>query len=229
MVQSLLGSVAVARVHLQQHADKILCVLRDVLPICSVEGEVPKAHLGQHIGVGLAEEGRVATQHHVHDHAAAPEVAQLVVLPREHLWRYVVRRASLCVKDLVRVELARQAKVDDLEQIFLDSFLGHEEEVLWLQVPMADVVLVHVIDGANYLVHQDGSLNLSEVARLDDAVEELPSSSQLHDQVDVTMVLEGLEELDNVRVIHHLHDSNLLLEAINVLHLCLGDRLDCTR
>eukprot|EP00418_Pyrodinium_bahamense_P067487 CAMPEP_0179087356 /NCGR_PEP_ID=MMETSP0796-20121207/39685_1 /TAXON_ID=73915 /ORGANISM="Pyrodinium bahamense, Strain pbaha01" /LENGTH=44 /DNA_ID= /DNA_START= /DNA_END= /DNA_ORIENTATION= len=44
---------------------------------------------------------------------------------------------------------------------------------------MAHAVLVHVVDGAHNLLHQDGGLNFSEMAGLDDAVKKLAAAAQL--------------------------------------------------
>mmetsp|Transcript_15708 Transcript_15708/g.41633 ORF Transcript_15708/g.41633 Transcript_15708/m.41633 type:complete len:289 (+) Transcript_15708:425-1291(+) len=228
VIQGLLGSVAVTGVHLQEHADQNLGILRNVLPIRGIEGKVAQTHLRKHLGIGLAEEGRVATEHHVHDDADAPHVTELVVLASKHLRGHVVGCAGLCGQHLAGLERAGQAEVDDLDQVLLNGLLRHEEKVLGFEVAVAHVVLVHVVEGPHDLLHQDGGLHLREMARLDDAVEKLAARGELHDQVDVAVVLEGLVELDDVRVVHHLHDGDLLLEPVDVFHLRLGDGLDGT-
>mmetsp|Transcript_98965 Transcript_98965/g.308400 ORF Transcript_98965/g.308400 Transcript_98965/m.308400 type:complete len:374 (-) Transcript_98965:42-1163(-) len=226
VIQRLFGCVAVTWIHLKEHADEVLCILGDVLPVSGVEGEVAQSHLGQHLGVRLPEEGRVAAEHDIHDDAAAPEVTELVVLPCKDLRRDVVGRARLCREHLARLVLAGQPEINDLEDVLLYSFLGHEEEILGLEVAVADLVLVHVVNRADDLLHQVGCLGLCEVASLDDSVEELATAAELHHQVDAAVVLEGLVELYDVRVIHELHDGDLLLEPLDVLHLSLGDGLD---
>mmetsp|Transcript_104626 Transcript_104626/g.272328 ORF Transcript_104626/g.272328 Transcript_104626/m.272328 type:complete len:458 (-) Transcript_104626:231-1604(-) len=225
VVQGLLRSVAVTRVHLQEHADQNLGILRDVLPIRGIEGKIAQTHLRKHLGIGLAEEGRVAAEHDVHDHADAPHVAELVVLPGENLRGHIVGCASLRGQHLASLELAGQTEVDDLDQILLNGLLGHEQEVLGLQVAVAHVIFVHVVERPDDLLHEDGGLDLREVPRLDDAVEELAARGELHDQINVAVVLEGLVEFDDVGVVHHFHDGDLLLEAVDVLHLRLGDGL----
>mmetsp|Transcript_47244 Transcript_47244/g.110399 ORF Transcript_47244/g.110399 Transcript_47244/m.110399 type:complete len:308 (-) Transcript_47244:7-930(-) len=205
--------------------DQGLRILGDVLPVGGVEVEVAQADLGQHLRVGVSEEGRVAAEENVHNHAAAPKIAQLVVVAGQDLGSHVVGCAGFGGQGLAGGELAAQAEVNDLQEVLLDRILGHEQEVLRLQVTVAHMVLVHVVDGTDDLLHQDGRLHLGEVAGLDDAIEELAAGAQLHDQVDVPVVLKRLKELDDVGVVHHLHDGDLLLEALKVLHLRLGDRL----
>mmetsp|Transcript_98942 Transcript_98942/g.121128 ORF Transcript_98942/g.121128 Transcript_98942/m.121128 type:complete len:466 (+) Transcript_98942:305-1702(+) len=228
MIQGLLSGVTIFRVHLQQVADQGFGILRNVLPICGVEVEVAQTHLGQHLRVGVTEEGWVATQQDVHDHTAAPQVAQLVVVAGQHLRGHVVRSAGFGGQKLARRELARKAEVDDLQKVLLNGVLGHEEEILRFQITMAHLILVHVVDGTNDLLHQNGRLHFREVARLDDPVKELSARAELHDQIDVPVIFKRLKELDDVWVVHHLHDGNLLLEALQILHLRLGDGLHST-
>mmetsp|Transcript_12072 Transcript_12072/g.37778 ORF Transcript_12072/g.37778 Transcript_12072/m.37778 type:complete len:242 (+) Transcript_12072:918-1643(+) len=109
--------------------------------------------------------------------------------------------------------------------------LQPQHQVLWLQVTVTDVVPVHVVDGADHLLHHDRSLGFSEVARLDNAIKELTAGAQLHDQVDGVLILVSLIELDDARVIHHLHDLDLQMEAFETLLRLRGhrlrDHLDC--
>mmetsp|Transcript_8889 Transcript_8889/g.22400 ORF Transcript_8889/g.22400 Transcript_8889/m.22400 type:complete len:241 (-) Transcript_8889:309-1031(-) len=225
MLQGLLCSEAVAWVHLQEHSNQCLGVLGDVLPIGCIERKVPQAHLRKDLGVGFSKERRVAAEQNVHDDSDAPQITELIVLSSKHLRCNIIWSTCLCRQHLISLELAREAKVNDLKQVFFNRFLCHEEEIFRFQVAVAHVVLMHVIDGADDLLHKHGGLHLSEMACLNDPVEQLASNSELHDQVDVAVVIETLIQLDDVGVVHHLHDVNLLLEAIQVLHLRLRDRL----
>mmetsp|Transcript_104098 Transcript_104098/g.301150 ORF Transcript_104098/g.301150 Transcript_104098/m.301150 type:complete len:263 (+) Transcript_104098:234-1022(+) len=226
MTQGLLSGAPVRRIHLQHHTDQILRIFRDALPIRVVEGVGARADLRQDLRIGVTEKGRIPAKHHVGDDAETPNVAHVIVLARQNLRRDVVRSAGLCRQDLAFVELARQAKVDDLQQTLLDGILRQEEEVLRFQVAMADMVLVHVVDSLDHLLHERGRLHLREVPSLNDSVEQLASCAQLHDQVDDATIFEGLVQLDDVWMVHHLHEGNLLLEPLYVFHLLLGNRLD---
>mmetsp|Transcript_12886 Transcript_12886/g.32497 ORF Transcript_12886/g.32497 Transcript_12886/m.32497 type:complete len:251 (+) Transcript_12886:771-1523(+) len=226
MVQGLLGSVAVARVHLQEPSNQVLSVLGDVLPIGCIERKVPQAHLRKDLGVGFSKERRVAAEQNVHDDSDAPQITELIVLSSKHLRCNIIWSTCLCRQHLISLELAREAKVNDLKQVFFNRFLCHEEEIFRFQVAVAHVVLMHVIDGADDLLHKHGGLHLSEMACLNDPVEQLASNSELHDQVDVAAILKTLVQFDDVRVVHHLHDGDFLLKPLDVLHLRLGYGLD---
>mmetsp|Transcript_76337 Transcript_76337/g.166664 ORF Transcript_76337/g.166664 Transcript_76337/m.166664 type:complete len:291 (+) Transcript_76337:851-1723(+) len=194
-----------------------------MLPVTGIERIVPKFDLGEHFGVRVAKEGRIAAEHDVHDDADAPHVAELIVLARQDLRRHVVRRAGLRLEKLAWFELARKTEIDDFEEILLDGVLGHEQEIFRFEISVANMVLVHVVDGPDNLLHQYGGLDLGEVSGLDNSVEEFSSSSEFHHEVDVSVVLEGLVELDDVRVVHHLHDCDLQFETLYILHRCLRD------
>ena len=60
-------------------------------------------------------------------------------------------------------------------------------------------------------------------------IEQLAALHQLHDEAPVSLVLEHVKELDNVRVIDLLQDLNLILHGsfILVTHLLLRQNLDC--
>mmetsp|Transcript_88776 Transcript_88776/g.286900 ORF Transcript_88776/g.286900 Transcript_88776/m.286900 type:complete len:318 (-) Transcript_88776:65-1018(-) len=226
MPEGLLSRVALCRIQFNQTSDQVLRVLGYVLPIRRIEAELAKSDLAQHLGIRVAEERRVATEHDIHYDAHAPEIGELVILALQHLRSDVVRRASLRLHVLAFMELAGQAEVDDFQRALIDAIFVLKEEVLGFQISVADVGFMHVVDGFDDLLHQSSSLHLREVTTLDDSVKELTARAQLHDQINVPVILERLVQLDDVRVVHHLHDGNLQLEPLHILHRCLGDGLD---
>mmetsp|Transcript_19572 Transcript_19572/g.36646 ORF Transcript_19572/g.36646 Transcript_19572/m.36646 type:complete len:222 (+) Transcript_19572:661-1326(+) len=221
MVESLLCCVPVARVHLEQHSNKIFCILGNALPISCIEAEIAKTHFSQHVSISFSIEWWISTQDHVHDDAKTPKIRTLVVLTCKDLWSHVVGRSGLGRENLVRLKLASESKIDHFQRTLLNGVLGREQEILGLQVTMANVVLMHVEDRAEHVLHDNGCLNLGEMASVNDAIEELSTCAKFQDQVDVAMVFKRLKQLDDIWMVHDLHDLDLLLEAVKVLHLCL--------
>mmetsp|Transcript_52074 Transcript_52074/g.158115 ORF Transcript_52074/g.158115 Transcript_52074/m.158115 type:complete len:233 (+) Transcript_52074:1214-1912(+) len=90
------------------------------------------------------------------------------------------------------------------------------------------MILVHVMDRAQDLLQDDRGLPFTEMALVDDFFEQLPAGTQLHDKVRVLAVVEGLEQLDDVRMVEPLHDGDFLSErpGVDVLfrHLLDGPR-----
>ena len=84
-----------------------------------------------------------------------------------------------------------------------------------------------ILDRVNYGFSCLSSLELREVLLLQDLVEELSSLHKLHDKAPMSLVLEHVNKVDNVWVIHALHDLDLLLEPsfILIAHLLLRDDL----
>mmetsp|Transcript_32051 Transcript_32051/g.57480 ORF Transcript_32051/g.57480 Transcript_32051/m.57480 type:complete len:300 (-) Transcript_32051:151-1050(-) len=212
----------------QHGLDQVLRVLRHVLPISRTEVIASCSYFVQHLCIRVAVEGRVAAQHHVHDDATAPDVGLLVVLAGQNLRSHVVWSSSFGGERLPSLELAGKPEVDDLQRILLDGLVAREEEVLWLEIPVANVVLVHVVDSADDLLHEDRSVDFRKVPVLNDAIEKLATPAKLHAEVDVPVVLKCFVKLDDVWVVHHLHDGNLLLETLHVLHGSLGNCLHST-
>ena len=86
------------------------------------------------------------------------------------------------VKDLPIREGAGEAHVDDLQTALFHRLFGLEEKAFWLEVAVAHSAFVHVGHGADHLLNGDRSLDLREMARLDDLVEELAANTKLHDK-----------------------------------------------
>mmetsp|Transcript_70821 Transcript_70821/g.200653 ORF Transcript_70821/g.200653 Transcript_70821/m.200653 type:complete len:276 (+) Transcript_70821:558-1385(+) len=220
MLQSLGSGTPSAGVSLQELPDELLRVLGDQVPVLREERELASLHEPQHLRVVLAVEGRVAAQDHVHDHAAAPEVARVVVLPVENLRGHVERRPCLRLEELAGLVGGGETKVNELEPIApYGVILGREEEILGLQVPVGHALAMHVVDRAEDLLHGNARVRLAEVPLLDDPVKQLSAVANLHHQVDLVVVLERLKEPNDIGVIHGCVDVHLVDEGIH-----LGDR-----
>ena len=57
-----------------------------------------------------------------------------------------------------------------------------QQEVLRLEIPVADVILVQVFDRSEYGGDDDRRIVLGEVVSLDDGVKELPTLDELEDE-----------------------------------------------
>mmetsp|Transcript_87143 Transcript_87143/g.154262 ORF Transcript_87143/g.154262 Transcript_87143/m.154262 type:complete len:216 (+) Transcript_87143:858-1505(+) len=171
----------------------------------------------------------VAAKHDIHDDAQAPHISTLIILASEDLWCYVIWSAGLRCQHLALLELLCKSKVDELQIALLDGILRCQDEIFRLQISMGDALEMKVVHGAKHRLHHQGALRLTEVARLDDAVEELAPNAQLHHQVDIPVVFEGLIELANVGMVQELHDVYLHLQLVLfTLHLRFADAFDGT-
>ena len=97
--------------------------------------------LVEFVGV-LVLKGEVAAEHGVEDDAAGPDVdaGALVAPARDHLGRSVARGPAGRFEPFARLVLVGQSEVHDL-----DVALVVEKQVLRLQVPVHDPVLVDVL------------------------------------------------------------------------------------
>eukprot|EP00404_Azadinium_spinosum_P020071 CAMPEP_0180503094 /NCGR_PEP_ID=MMETSP1036_2-20121128/45832_1 /TAXON_ID=632150 /ORGANISM="Azadinium spinosum, Strain 3D9" /LENGTH=66 /DNA_ID=CAMNT_0022512065 /DNA_START=463 /DNA_END=663 /DNA_ORIENTATION=- len=66
---------------------------------------------------------------------------------------------------------------------------------------MACVTLMHVGNGIHELPHEDCSFHLGAMPRDLEMVQERPAAAELHDQMHIPAVFEGIIKLDDVRVI----------------------------
>jgi hypothetical protein len=96
--------------------------------------------------------------------------------------------------------------------------LVKEEEVFGLEVPMHDPHGVAAVDDGDDLPAEGGGGTLGVVPPRDDAVEELPTLAQLHDEVDGVAVLVGAPELDDAAVAREVvHDLHLPADVVDVV------------
>ena len=75
---------------------------------------------------------------------------------------------------------------------------------------MHDVCLMTVVDAREDLLHEDGAVALTELAALQNLVEELTTLANLSDQVVALLVLEELVHFDDIRVILYSHKSKVV-------------------
>mmetsp|Transcript_97118 Transcript_97118/g.253019 ORF Transcript_97118/g.253019 Transcript_97118/m.253019 type:complete len:483 (+) Transcript_97118:369-1817(+) len=226
VVQSLLCVEAVLGVHLHQHADELLRILGDAAPVPRSEIQMSLLHLCEYLLVRLPEKRRHPREQDVHDHASRPQIAEVVVPSSEHLRRDVVRGPRPAGHQPAVGELAGEAEVDELQDVARHRVLALEQKIFWFQVPVTDMLPMKVEDCPKHLLHHDRCILLVEVACLNDAVEKLPSRAQLHSKIYIVMVLERLEQLNDIWVIHDFHDCNLPLEPLDMSHLGLRHGLD---
>mmetsp|Transcript_52007 Transcript_52007/g.134140 ORF Transcript_52007/g.134140 Transcript_52007/m.134140 type:complete len:296 (-) Transcript_52007:33-920(-) len=91
---------------------------------------------------------------------------------------------------------------------------------------MADPPRVQVEHGAEDLLHDDARLQLRALPDPLETPLQVAALAELHHQVEVLLVLEDLIQHDQVGVVDHLHDRNLVLQHHHfLLHLLLGDGL----
>lgn len=91
-----------------------------------------------------------------------------------------------------------------------------EEEVFGLEVAVRDFVRVEVFDGFEDLKVVVRGFGLLEAFLLDDSLEELAAADVLHDEVDLGVGLEDLEELDDVGVAKLAEDVDFSLDASEI-------------
>ena len=72
---------------------------------------------------------------------------------------------------------------------------------------MDDALSMQVLDGADYLAHNIGSVALGEPLCGDDAIKKLSALAELHNNVDITVIDEALIKLDDVGVVNLLQNG----------------------
>ena len=154
-------------------------------------------------------ERHVADEHDVEEDAEAPDVrlAPVVRGLEEDLRRDVVRRAAALLEQHP-AGVCRHSKVTQLGAREVRS----EEDVLELDVAVADAPLVHVLERVLELHEVVDRLALCQAALALDERVELAAREDLLDDKKVALRLVRRVELDDVRVVEDFEDAELLLD-----------------
>lgn len=131
-----------------------------------------------------------------------------------YLWGGVARAAARCLQRVSRLVQVAESEVHDLQRpIVVD------QQVLRLEVPVADAELVDVVDARDELLEVLAGLLFLQPLVLHDLVEELAAFHELHHQVQVLLGLDDLVDLHDVGVVQLLEDLDLATDALHVLVL----------
>mmetsp|Transcript_29831 Transcript_29831/g.75916 ORF Transcript_29831/g.75916 Transcript_29831/m.75916 type:complete len:330 (+) Transcript_29831:1384-2373(+) len=205
---------------LQQAADEVLGIIGDQLPARAAERIVATLYARKQGLVLLTTERQPSTQEEVGHNAATPEVRRMVVVPAQHLRSDETDGAAGLLEELVRRADTGEAEVRELHNVTLQGAIVSQQSVLRLDVTVHNVLRMHVRDTLKHLPQQQGRMQLREHLRVEQKVYKLSSGAQLHDQVQVVLVLECVEKPHNMllacMVTEHLHDLYLLAQALRV-------------
>lgn len=116
-------------------------------------------------------------------------------------------RAAKGVEFVTRREFIAKAKVGDF-----DVHLGVKQQILGFEIPMYDFLLVTVLHRRDDLPKLGSRLFFFHPAVQNQIIEYLATARVLHHQVQGFFRLDHLEELDDVRMVQHLHYPDLAEE-----------------
>mmetsp|Transcript_91712 Transcript_91712/g.264515 ORF Transcript_91712/g.264515 Transcript_91712/m.264515 type:complete len:210 (-) Transcript_91712:423-1052(-) len=197
VLQRLFGGEAFRRVLLQEFPDQVVAVRRYRLPVWMFK-RYGRASRGSCVG-----ERVVAATQDKSDHAAREVVATVAVKPGHHLGRHVLLRAHPLAARVAEVgEVPSATEIDDAQvarpQI---ARFRAQQEVLGLQIPMADLLVVHVVDAKQDLLHDGCDLLLAEARDLVQGIIQVAAGAVIHHQININMVFEQVVHTDDVRML----------------------------
>ena len=111
----------------------------------------------QEICIGILE-GQEATDHREEDDATAPDICHqtMIALSGNHLRGRIAGAPASCLKGLPVLIGVAEAEINDFNIIMIIH-----EQILWLQISVADPKLMKVFDARYYLVEEPSGLLLS--------------------------------------------------------------------
>ncbi len=170
--------------------------------------ELARLHLGEEARDVVVVEGQFPREEGKEDDAARPDVRgrPVVLEPLDDLGRRVVRAPAGRFEEVVVPHQRGETKVRDL-----DLVVGIEEQVLRLEVPVADEASVAVVQARNDLLEEGEGLAGREPSLTHKVIEELSSLNVLQNKEKGLGGLKDIEEAENIGVIDHFEDGDLSL------------------
>lgn len=119
-------------------------------------------------------------------------------------------------------------KIDDLDLVKL--FGGFQENILRLEIPVNNMVLMAVGYAREQLLHQSCSIPLVKFALGDDFIEQLAALDMLSHDVETFLVLEVLEDLYDVGVVERAQCVDFIQHGrlLLLVHILLLEHFYCT-
>ena len=165
MIENFLGTQSSFR--LRNHLfNQIFSLFRNFAPFLFIKGEFTLLHSSENVLVIIASEWRISAKENVKDASCRPDIAWLVVVSRQDLWRDIIRRTSPSLHPLNLSSISIMAnfwktKIDDLDvigKLVVLRWFGHIEEVFWLEISVSDVVGMAVEDSLHDLFEDKGCI-----------------------------------------------------------------------
>jgi hypothetical protein len=160
--------------------------------------------------------GQVSTDECEHDDSTTPDIhiGAQVPLARNHLRSSIAGTSTCSLQSLSGLISIGQTKVN-----YLDVLVLVKQEVLWLQVSVHDVQSVQVLHSIHDLLEEPACLVLLDSSLSHDVVEQLSSTSILHDQVEFLLGFNDLKELDDVGMSDLLQNVDFPSYSLHIGHV----------
>lgn len=158
-------------------------------------------------------ERQVPADHCVEDDAQTPYVGLKtpVTASSDHFGRRIAWTAASCLKELSSFVGVAQSEINNL---YVHTLV--EQEVLRLQISVADLILMEILNPGEDLLKVATGILLLEALALHYVVEELAPVGVLHYEKELPVCFNDLIELDDVWVSNYLQNLDLSRHALNV-------------
>ena len=117
-----------------------------------------------------------------------------MVLPA-HYFRSHIARGSTCVSIVVGLDHPSNAQVSGSEVSLIVK-----DQILWFDIPVDDVVEVEVFKSHQNAGNKKFGLHLLEPPPAAHVVPQITTHQQIHDEVEIFPILEGVGHVDDKRV-----------------------------
>lgn len=230
MVEQILATHSFVGVLLQEAVDEGDCLFGQVIRI--VDGSFLHTHdpILRLLSSDMVE-GCLAYQKFVGQHAQAPQIDSLVILlPTEYLRRCIIKGPTAGTTPVIADR--SPTKITQFAHTLTIKYKKYmsENNVLRLDIPMRNGILMQVFDGRGDLFYFLGYFAFGEGFLLLQLREQGPLFHVLHDQVDVGGIVEAVVQGHNVLVMQECLDfqlQNQLVDHVQFLDILFWDFFHC--
>jgi len=184
---------------LQQLINQIFGLIAHLFPDLGLHAILAVEYVLNDVFVLLSTKWRLTAKHDEHNDSHTPNIALSSVASLQHFWCDVVRRTIGLVHNFVGHNSFGQAEVNQFDVAVVVLLV--QQEVLWLDVSVADGVSVQVAKGVESLLHYRTSLSLSKVLLLCNVVKQFATFAEFSNKETNPIGLPRLKQLDDVGVV----------------------------
>ena len=152
-------------------------------------------------------------QHLIEQYSQTPNVNFLIMIFLEHNFRsHVLTSSTETFSHLIFLKVLSPAKVTQL-----DIEVLIKKNILWLEIPVHDALRMKIVNGfANLVEKSHGQFLRHSFLRVYIEVE-IAFQSSLKHNINIAIIIEGLNKLNQVKMLESLMNSYLVIDVNKIL------------
>ena len=199
------------------------------VPHFALETKWPIQNVVDNVFVLFSSKWRLSAKHDEHNDSHRPYITLCRITSLENLWCNIVWRTIRLVHNLIRHNSFGQTEIYQLNMRVIIFLV--QQKILWLNISMANTILVQVAEGIKCLFHDTWGLLLSKMLFLSNMIKKFATLTQstkmkkikiklikgnlLSDEETNSISLPGFEKLNDVWMVLKIKKINDIIKLFN--------------